>query len=119
MQERDTYFSTQLVEQKALRKTGFHSDILRPLDIEHTLGGVPENSYLGRSFVGVYHSGRAGHFTEAQKQAYGLLMPHIQRALVWRDRRLHPVVRYYSRGDNPCPIRVQQRLGSSRQCSGG
>lgn len=84
--EQGTYFSTQLVPQKALQKSGFHADILRPLDIEHTLGGVPENSPLGRSFIGVYHSRRAGHFTPEQKYAYGLLMPHVQRAFVIKRR---------------------------------
>jgi DNA-binding CsgD family transcriptional regulator/PAS domain-containing protein len=84
--ENGTYFSTTLVPQKNLQKSGFHADILRPLDIEHTLGGVPENSPLGRSFMGVYHSSRGRHFTPEQKRVYGLLVPHVHRAIVIKRR---------------------------------
>ncbi len=75
------YFSTDIVNSDVLHGSGFHADILRPLGIEYSLGGVTENGSLRTGFFAVYRSARAGPYTERDKNLYRLLVPHVRRAL--------------------------------------
>lgn len=79
------YFCTDIVSRRALLGSGFHADILRPLGIEYSLGGIPQNDRAANGFVAIYNSGRAGHYSLEQKARYEFLIPHLRRA--WKISR--------------------------------
>jgi DNA-binding CsgD family transcriptional regulator len=81
VRELSAYQSTDLISTPDLRRTGFHADILRPLNIEHSLGGLSENNERAQSFVAIYGSSSRGAFTALQRRRYEVLLPHIRRSM--------------------------------------
>jgi DNA-binding CsgD family transcriptional regulator len=84
--EHSSYLSTELVSQRELRRSGFHADILRVLDIEFSLGGLVANNDADQCYVGVYRSARDGVFSDEQRALYSRLLPHFHRALLINRR---------------------------------
>lgn len=86
--EEGAYRGTQLVPRQVLRRSGFHSDILRQSDVEFCMGGIPENNRLARTVIATYNSAHTGDFTSDQQHAFAIVMPHVRRAFEI-ERRLH------------------------------
>lgn len=75
------YLSTELVPLSKLKKSAHYADILRPSDIEYSLGGILESGPRRHSFFGVFRGADAGDFSNAQKELIRILIPHVRRAL--------------------------------------
>lgn len=106
-----------LADRRALHRTRFHADFLRPADLEHGMG-----LYLGQDgdddgtmvVMSINRSGRFGCYTDEERGLAKALLPHLRNAfaLHGRLRRLPAEVRAYrgmlDRLDQPLILLTRQ-----------
>lgn len=78
----EPYSSTDVIPNRMLRKSGFYADILRPLNIDYSLGGIVENQPDRHSFLAIYRKKELGAFESQSRTLLRMLIPHVHRALL-------------------------------------
>lgn len=68
-------------DKSAFERSEFYNDWLRPQGVYDAIGGVIERSSGSLTVVTVLRAERAGLVTEAEKQVFARLMPHVRRAI--------------------------------------
>lgn len=73
--------SEDLLPVKALRRTEYYADWLRPLGLVHALGSVVERRGTVVTKFGVLRGSRLGPMRDDELQAVQRLLPHLRQAL--------------------------------------
>jgi len=68
-------------DKHSFERSEFYNDWLRPQGVYDAIGGVIERSSGSLTVVTVLRAERAGLVTEAEKQIFARLMPHVRRAI--------------------------------------
>src|SRR5260370_22521928 len=68
-------------DKHSFERSEFYNDWLRPQGVYDAIGGVIERSSGSLTVVTVLRAERAGLVTEAEKQNFARLMPHVRRAI--------------------------------------
>ena len=68
-------------DKQSFERSEFYNDWLRPQGAYDAIGGVIQRSSDSLTVVTVLRAKRAGLVTEADKQAFARLMPHVRRAM--------------------------------------
>jgi DNA-binding CsgD family transcriptional regulator/PAS domain-containing protein len=73
--------SDELVTREEQQRSGYYQDWLRHLQIHHMVGAVfpAGDDMLG--VLGVHRPESAGAYTDSDRQAMAVLLPHLQRAM--------------------------------------
>jgi DNA-binding CsgD family transcriptional regulator/PAS domain-containing protein len=68
-------------DKRSFEQSEFYNDWLRPQGVYDAIGGVIQRSARSLTVVTVLRAERAGLVTEAEKQVFARLMPHVRRAI--------------------------------------
>ena len=80
--------SDQVVDRKSFEASEWYNDFLGPIDIGQATFGVCQKNARQLSAVAIYRPLAAEPATAIQCRAYGVLLPHLDRALQQRARLL-------------------------------
>lgn len=78
--------SRDLVPDAELKRTAFHGDWLRQLDIFHMMGAVLPIGDDSIGILGIHRPERAGFFSQADRHQLAGLLPHLLRAFQLRRK---------------------------------
>ena len=68
-------------DKHSFERSEFYNDWLRPQGVYDAIGGVIQRSSGSLTVVTVLRAERAGLVTEAEKQVFARLLPHVRRAI--------------------------------------
>lgn len=68
-------------DKRSFERSEFYNDWLRPQGVYDAIGGVIQRSKGSLTVVTVLRTEQAGLVTEADKQVFARLMPHVRRAI--------------------------------------
>jgi len=78
--------SRDLLADAELKRTDFHNDWLRRLDIFHMMGAVFPAGEGAIAILGIHRPERAGFFSQADRRQLAGLLPHLRRAFQLRRK---------------------------------
>ncbi len=84
------WFGPELVPQDDFRRSEFYQDFARRLGVFELLAGCAPVAEGDTVFLGLHRPEGAAPFVEKDRKTLGLLLPHLQRALVLRARLSRP-----------------------------
>jgi DNA-binding CsgD family transcriptional regulator len=71
-----------LIDRSAYRTSAIYNEYLRPLELDHLMGVLPENSMGTKVIVSVNRSAATGPFEPDEQEFLARLAPHLQRAVL-------------------------------------
>jgi hypothetical protein len=74
------------LEKDQLVRTEFYNDWLRPQKLQHSIAAMVSQSSNRIVLCSTLRPGRHGAFTENDITFYKLLLPHLRRAVLIRER---------------------------------
>ncbi len=74
-------FDYQILDERAMDRDGFYSELLPVTDFRYYIAGLLKNSARECSIVSVQRTRRQGHVDKPEIAAIRRLMPHLQQAL--------------------------------------
>jgi DNA-binding CsgD family transcriptional regulator/PAS domain-containing protein len=71
-----------LIDRSLYRASPIYNEFLRPLELDHLMGVLPENSVGTKVIISVNRSAALGPFEPREQAFLGRLAPHLQRAVL-------------------------------------
>jgi DNA-binding CsgD family transcriptional regulator/PAS domain-containing protein len=71
-----------LIDRSAYRASPIYNEYLRPLELDHLMAVLPENSAGTKIIISVNRSAALGPFEPREQEFLGRLAPHLQRAIL-------------------------------------
>lgn len=75
-----------LIDDREFERSDFYGDWCRRLDIYHMLGAVFPLDGGSIGVLGIHRARAAGHFARSDRRRAAVFLPHLQRALLIRQR---------------------------------
>jgi hypothetical protein len=71
-----------LIDRSSYRASAIYNEYLRPLELDHLMGVLPQNSLGTKVIVSVNRSAVTGPFEPSEQEFLARLAPHLQRAVL-------------------------------------
>jgi DNA-binding CsgD family transcriptional regulator len=71
-----------LIDRSSYRASAIYNEYLRPLELDHLMGVLPQNSMGTKVIVSVNRSAAIGGFEPSEQEFLARLAPHLQRAVL-------------------------------------
>jgi DNA-binding CsgD family transcriptional regulator/PAS domain-containing protein len=71
-----------LIDRSSYRASAIYNEYLRPLELDHLMGVLPQNSMGTKVIVSVNRSAVTGPFERGEQEFLARLSPHLQRAVL-------------------------------------